>query len=101
MIGGVLALIMLLVPLFAAFVIRQRVANSADLVALATADAARGIIPGVPCEVAATTASMNEVEVAGCRLDGAVATVRVAAVFAGLPVEAVATAGPPDAAERD
>lgn len=100
-IGGVLALIMMLVPVFAAFVTRQRVASAADLVALATADAARGIIPGVPCEIASNVAAMNRVELGGCRLDGAVATVRVATVFAGLPVEAVATAGPPDAAERD
>lgn len=99
-IGGVLALIMVLAPVYAAFLTRQRVASAADLVALAAADAARGIIPGVPCEVAAAVASANRVDLAGCRLDGPIATIRVVTGFAGLPVEAVSTAGPPGAADE-
>lgn len=73
----------------------QRVAGAADAAALAAADAASGAIPGIPCEVAATVAEASTgIGLTACDVDGLVATVTVAAGFAGLVATASARAGP-------
>jgi secretion/DNA translocation related TadE-like protein len=102
--GGVLALAMLAVlavltlaavGVGAALAARQRVITAADAAALAAADTALGIHPGVPCQVAADVAGAHGVNLARCDLDGVVATVTVSAGIAGVVVEASARAGPP------
>jgi secretion/DNA translocation related TadE-like protein len=102
--GGVLALAMLamlavltlaVVGVGAALAARQRVVAAADAAALAAADTALGIHPGVPCHVAADVASAYGATLARCALDGLVATVTVSAQVAGVTVAASARAGPP------
>lgn len=44
--------------------------TAADLAALAAADAARLLLPGDPCEVAASTAAANHATVEGCSREG-------------------------------
>jgi secretion/DNA translocation related TadE-like protein len=102
--GGVLALAMLAmlavltlaaVGVGAALAARQRVVAAADAAALAAADTALGIHPGVPCQVAAVVAEAHGATLVRCALDGVVATVTVAAEIAGVTVAASARAGPP------
>ena len=102
--GSVLAVAMLAVVvvfgvfgvgLAAGLTARQRAIGAADLAALAAADAASGAISGAPCEVAERVANGNAARLAGCRVDGLVVTVTVAASFAGIPITARSTAGPP------
>lgn len=73
----------------------QRLAGVADAAALAAADAAGGAVAGDPCDRAAEVAGAQRASVAACALDGLVATVTVATVFARLPAQATARAGPP------
>lgn len=47
-----------------------KAATAADLAALAAADAARLLLPGDPCAVAATTAAANQATVQGCSREG-------------------------------
>ncbi len=55
----------------------QRAAAAADLAALAGADAARGLKPGVPCTVAAEVASQNRAALTSCLfLGGGIVEVR-------------------------
>jgi secretion/DNA translocation related TadE-like protein len=102
--GAVLAVAMVMaavtvglsgVTLAAALTTRQRVIGAADLAALAAADAASGAIPGAPCRVAAGVARANAARLAGCRADSLVVTVTVVGSFAGIPIQAHSTAGPP------
>jgi secretion/DNA translocation related TadE-like protein len=83
------------VSLAVALSARQRVIGAADLAALAAADAASGAISGLPCEVAAGVLSGNGSALASCRADGLVVTVDASGSFAGIPIRASATAGPP------
>ena len=83
------------VGLAAAMTARQRTIGSADLAALAAADAASGAIAGAPCEVAERVAHGNGSRVARCHVEGLVVTMTVAATFAGIPIAARSTAGPP------
>lgn len=95
-VAGAAAVLMLgLASAGAAAVESQRVAGIADAAALAAADAASGAVPGDPCPRAAEVAGAQRASVTSCTLDGLVATVTVAATFAGLPVNATARAGPP------
>jgi secretion/DNA translocation related TadE-like protein len=48
-----------------------RAASAADLAALAAADAARGIVPGEPCALAAEVAGRNGAAVTFCGRSGA------------------------------
>ncbi|MFV0319471.1 MAG: helicase, partial [Microbacterium sp.] len=66
-----------------------------DAAALAAADAASGAVPGEPCASASAVAAAGGATLIDCRLDGLVATVRVAYPYAGLRAEASARAGPP------
>jgi secretion/DNA translocation related TadE-like protein len=101
--GAVLALALVMavvtvglsgVSLAAALAARQRVIGTADLAALAAADAASGAIGGVPCDVAAGVAAGNRVHLTACDADGLVVSVTVVGSFAGIPIEAHSRAGP-------
>lgn len=72
-----------------------RVSAAADAAALAAADTAAGFAVGDPCDRAATVAAANGADVTACSLDGLVATVACTDA-GGLPVRAIAVAGPPD-----
>jgi len=91
---GILAATMLAVPLFSALAARHAVTGAADAAALAGADAASGLVPGFPCEVAARVALANGAIVESCRVDGLVVTVSVGRVVLGLAVSERASAGP-------
>lgn len=74
---------------------RSRASAAADAAALAAADTASGRVSGVPCEQASRVASAHHVRLAGCRLDGPIATVTVTAPVPLGETSATATAGPP------
>lgn len=102
--GGVLALALLamlavltlaVVGLGAALAQRQRMIAAADAGALAAADTALGIHPGVPCEEAARVVAAHEATLVACEVEGVVATVSTSARIAGVLVTAQARAGPP------
>lgn len=102
--GGVLALAivaMLAVLTLAAVAVgaalaqRQRVIAAADAGALAAADTALGIHPGIPCEEAARVVEASEATLVACDVEGVVATISVSARIAGVLVTAEARAGPP------
>ncbi|GHF14523.1 Rv3654c family TadE-like protein [Pseudolysinimonas yzui] len=102
--GGVLALAALAmlavltlaaVGVGAALAQRQRVIAAADAGALAAADTALGIHPGIPCEVAAQVVETSGAALVACELEGVVATITVSARVAGVLVTAEARAGPP------
>lgn len=84
----------------AGLVTRQRVVGAADAAALVAADALRGLIPGVPCELADRVVRSNGAALEECSGDGYVATVAVSGSWLGLPLRAAASAGPPPRARR-
>ena len=94
-VGAVVALTAAVVPLTTAFVASQRAANAADAAALAAADTISGLVPGVPCELAARVAARNGASLRACRADGAVVTVVVVVSAIGMELDAAARAGPP------
>lgn len=102
--GGVLALAALAmlavltlaaVGVGAALAARQRVIAAADAGALAAADTALGIHPGIPCEEAAAVVEAHGAALVACEVEGVVATIMVSARVAGVLVTAEARAGPP------
>lgn len=95
LVAAVLGVLLLFVPLSGALLTRSRLAGAADAAALAAADVAIGIAPGIPCRVAASVARANGATMADCRADGVIVTVRVSVAVLGFPVSATATAGPP------
>ena len=86
---------LLVIPIYRGAVTKRLVANAADAAALAAADVAIGIVPGVPCEAASTAAVLNGARLSECVLSGAVATVTAESSVLGVPVRARARAGPP------
>ncbi|MGB3911365.1 MAG: Rv3654c family TadE-like protein [Pseudolysinimonas sp.] len=102
--GGVLALAVVAmlavltlaaVGVGAALAARQRVIAAADAGALAAADTALGIHPGIPCDEAARVVDAHGATLVACDLEGVVATVSTSARIAGVIVTAQARAGPP------
>jgi secretion/DNA translocation related TadE-like protein len=91
---GLVALTAVLVPLYGAYAVRQSVAAAADAAALAGADVASGLVPGYPCATAARVARSNGASIVSCTVDGLVVTVVVGRQIIGIPVLAIATAGP-------
>lgn len=95
--AGLLAFVMLLGFGGRAFAVHSRAEGTADLAALAAADAARGRAPGDPCDVAKALVKRAEMEVSDCiaRPDlGRVKVVVKARLPAPLPaVKATAVAG--------
>jgi len=97
LLAAILACIALAIPLCSALIVRSRVVGAADASALAAADVAVGIVPGIPCAVAASLATANRARLQECQVDGVIVTVRVSTEIFGFPVAATATAGPADA----
>jgi secretion/DNA translocation related TadE-like protein len=84
-----------LLPFALVVPVKHRVKDAADAAALAAADVAVGLVPGVPCELAATVADGNGASVLACRVDGLVATVTTGVTLLGVPISASSSAGPP------
>lgn len=95
LIAAVLMLTLMFTPVMAAHLDSARVATAADAAALAAADTAVGIVPGVPCSNAARTAEANGAVLSGCRVEGLVVTVAVSRASGPFVATATATAGPP------
>jgi secretion/DNA translocation related TadE-like protein len=95
-IGVLVIAVATLLPLYIGTSIRQSVIAAADAAALAAADVAVGIVPGVPCEIAAKVASANDAVLTACVFDGLVVTVSTQREFLGFALRADATAGPPE-----
>lgn len=91
----VVATLLLVAPLCRVLVVRAQLSGAADAAALASADVARGIFPGVPCVMASSVAQANGAFLTDCRADGVIVTVRVSDAVLGFTVSATATAGPP------
>ena len=90
---------LVVIPIYRGAVTKRAVANAADAAALAAADVAIGILPGVPCEVAASAAELNGARLSECLLSGPVATVTTESSVLGIVVRARARAGPPGSPE--
>lgn len=95
--SAIVAALLLVTPLSRVIIVRAETAAAADAAALASADVARGISPGVPCPIAASVASSNGAQLDECRVDGVIVTVRVSAIVLAFSVTSTATAGPPPA----
>ncbi|MEO6942551.1 MAG: Rv3654c family TadE-like protein [Terrimesophilobacter sp.] len=93
--AAIVGAVILVAPLAHALVLRAAMLGAADAAALAAADVARGISPGVPCVIAASVAHANGALLTDCLVDGDIVTVRVSTSVLGLPVAVAATAGPP------
>lgn len=93
--GSTILLTALVLPVGAALVEKRVIAGAADAAALAAADVASGLVPGIPCDAAADVAAANGGSLAGCDVDGAVVTVGVSGSVFGIPFAIRATAGPP------
>ena len=92
--GALFAVTAVLVPVLALLPAKQSVQGAADAAALAAADTASGLMPGVPCEMAALAAELNAARLVGCTVDGLTATVTVVATAGIFPIGARARAGP-------
>lgn len=95
LIAAILTVLALIAPLTAILLTKANITGAADAAALAAADTATGLNPGVPCMIAASVAHANGANVRQCRADGVIVTVRVSAQILGFTVYATATAGPP------
>jgi len=91
---GIVAVFLLVMPLYAALATRHSVSAAADAAALAAADTASGLVPGHPCDVAGRIAEANGATLAACAVDGLVATVTVTRPVLGFAIAESATAGP-------
>jgi secretion/DNA translocation related TadE-like protein len=94
LLGAVLTVTAVLVPVLALLPADQAVQGAADAAALAAADTASGLVPGVPCDMAELAARFNGAHVAGCTVDGLVATVSVSRSAGILTIGSSARAGP-------
>ncbi len=92
--AAMLCLVSLLLPLVAVLSAKQRVSAAADASALAAADVAVGILPGIPCTEAGRVAAANGASLGACEADGLVVTVEARGSVLGFAVIATATAGP-------
>lgn len=75
----------------------ERVAldGAADATALAAADALAGFVFEEPCDVAQRAASLNDVRLVACRIDGAEVAITVGINVMGIATTSRARAGPP------
>lgn len=94
MVLGVVAALLLVLPVYAVLATRHSVVAAADAAALAAADGASGLEAGHPCELAGRVAGANGAAVTSCAVDGLVATVTVGRRVAGFWIEGSARAGP-------
>lgn len=95
-IAATIAVASLMIPVIRALAAVGHGWAAADASALAAADVAVGIQPGVPCESAAAVAASNGARLDGCVVDGVVVTVSVEVAVLGFGLSVRATAGPPD-----
>lgn len=93
--GSTCALAAISLSLYLGLATKQAVAGAADAAALAAANTRAGLVDGSPCERAEQVASANGVVLIRCSIDGLVVTVATERRVLGIPVGAVATAGPP------
>ena len=93
--GSTILLTALVLLVGAALVEKRAIAGAADAAALAAADVASGLVPGIPCDAAARIAAANGGALSTCEVDGAVVTVGVSGSVLGIPFTIRATAGPP------
>ncbi|CAN5206167.1 hypothetical protein BH11ACT5_BH11ACT5_24210 [soil metagenome] len=91
---AIVAVFMLAIPLYVGLAARHAVTGAADAASLAAADAASGLVPGHPCDLAVRVAAANGSSVENCTVDGLVATVTVGRTILGLAVSERASAGP-------
>lgn len=98
-VGGIASLVVALSVVGGAAGEAQRIAGVVDAAALAAADALSGFATGEPCDRAARVADAQGAAAVRCEIAGLDAIVEVAGDFAGIPVAAVARAGPPPSAE--
>jgi secretion/DNA translocation related TadE-like protein len=94
LIGAVFTVTVVLIPVLALLPANQAVQGAADAAALAAADAASGLVPGVPCDLASLAAEHNGARLAGCTVDGLVATVSVSRSVGIFTIGSSARAGP-------
>jgi secretion/DNA translocation related TadE-like protein len=95
LIAAIAVLTAVLVPLYSALATRSSVGVAADAAALAAADVAVGIAPGIPCETARRVVSAQGAALTSCAVDGLIVTVVASRRILGVDVVAAATAGPP------
>lgn len=94
--GAIMTLTMLLLPVLGLLSVGQSVRSAADAAALAGADTASGLVPGVPCAAAARAATLNAARLSACTLDELIVTVTVTRTAGGMTVQGRARAGPPE-----
>ncbi|MBX0299875.1 flp pilus-assembly TadE/G-like family protein [Cryobacterium sp. 1639] len=92
--GALFAVTAVLVPVLALLPTNQAVQGAADAAALAAADTASGLLPGVPCEAATRAAEVNGVRLSSCTVDDLIATVSVAHSVGIITIGSRARAGP-------
>ncbi len=95
LVGGLISVIVAVLPLGAAVATARRASAASDAAALAAADTLLGVVPGDPCGWAARVATAHDVALTGCRVDGVEAVVTVRTAFGALPVESSSRAGAP------
>jgi len=95
LLGAIVAVTMALLPVLGLLSVGQAVRSAADAAALAGADTASGLIPGVPCEAAQRAAELNAVHLSGCTVDRLKVTVTVERTAGGFALRGRARAGPP------
>ncbi|PXA70018.1 Rv3654c family TadE-like protein [Cryobacterium arcticum] len=96
LLGAIATVTMVLLPVLGLLSVGQSVRSAADAAALAGADTASGLIPGVPCEAAQRAAELNAAHLSGCTIDRLNVTVTVARTAGGFTLLGRARAGPPD-----
>ncbi|WP_327015940.1 Rv3654c family TadE-like protein [Cryobacterium sp. MP_3.1] len=94
LLGTLVTMTAVLVPLLALLPVSQSVQGAADAAALAAADVASGLMPGVPCATAARAAELNGARLVTCSVDGLIATVAVSRTVGAFPIGSRARAGP-------
>ena len=94
LLGALFTLTAVLVPVLALLPVSQSVQGAADAAALAAADVASGLVPGVPCVTAARAAELNGARLVACSVDGLIATVAVSRTAGGFSISSRARAGP-------
>ncbi len=73
----------------------EKLQAQADLIALAAADSARGLITGFPCQTAGQMAHIYMVSLDSCRIVGFESFIRLSVAGIGPALGATSRAGPP------
>jgi secretion/DNA translocation related TadE-like protein len=94
LLGALFTVTAVLIPVLALLPVNQAVQGAADAAALAAADTASGLLPGVPCDAATRAAEVNGARLSSCTVDGLIATVSVAHTVGIITIGSKARAGP-------